>query len=73
VKILVIDDHPLFIDGVSQVLRELDEQVSITKALAIDEAMVVLNAQEDFDVILLDLSLPGKDGFSFLQRFSAEE
>jgi DNA-binding NarL/FixJ family response regulator len=73
VKILVIDDHPLFIDGVSQVLRQLDEQVSITKALEIDEALVVLNEQDDFDLILLDLSLPGKDGFSFLQRFSAKE
>lgn len=73
VKILVIDDHPLFIDGVSQVLRQLDEQVSISKALAIDEAMLVLDKQDDFDLILLDLSLPGKDGFSFLQRFSAQE
>lgn len=73
VKILVIDDHPLFIDGVSQVLRQLDEQVSITKALEIDEALLVLNKQDDFDLILLDLSLPGKDGFSFLQRFSAQE
>lgn len=73
VKILVIDDHPLFIDGVSQVLKQLSETVEVLKATSIQGALTLLEYQNDFDLILLDLSLPGMDGFSFLKRFSAAE
>jgi DNA-binding NarL/FixJ family response regulator len=73
VNILVIDDHPLFMDGVSQVLQQLSDKVEVFKATSIQEALTLLESQSDFDLILLDLSLPGMDGFSFLQRFSAAE
>lgn len=72
-KILVIDDHPLFIDGVSQVLKQLSTTVEVFKATSVQEALTRLESQNDFDLILLDLSLPDMDGFSFLQRFSADE
>jgi DNA-binding NarL/FixJ family response regulator len=72
-NILVIDDHPLFIDGVSQVLMQLADNVEVFKATSIQEALTLLESHSDFDLILLDLSLPGMDGFSFLQRFSAAE
>tara|TARA_R110002167_G_scaffold366097_1_gene593003 strand:+ start:1105 stop:1767 length:663 start_codon:yes stop_codon:yes gene_type:complete len=72
-NVLVIDDHPLFIDGVSLVLKQLANNVEVFKATSIQEALTLLESQSDFDLILLDLSLPGMDGFSFLQRFSAAE
>ena len=72
-RILIIDDHPLFMDGISLVLKQLAARVEITKAETISAALALLNRQSDYDLILLDLSLPGLDGFSFLHRFSAEE
>ncbi len=72
-KILIIDDHPLFMDGVSQVLMQLADDVTISKVMSISDAIRLLESQPDFDLILLDLTLPGVDGFSFLHRFSAEE
>lgn len=72
-NILVIDDHPLFMDGVSQVLKQLADNVEVIKASSIQEALALLESQSNLDLILLDLSLPGMDGFSFLQRFSAAE
>ena len=72
-RILVIDDHPLFIDGVKQVLTQLSEKVEVHKAVSIAEALAYFEQEPDFDLILLDLSLPGMDGFSFLSRFTAAE
>ncbi|MEP1448596.1 MAG: response regulator transcription factor [Paraglaciecola sp.] len=72
-NLLIIDDHPLFMDGVSQVLKQLADKVEVFKAHSIEEALTLLESKSDFDLILLDLSLPGMDGFSFLQRFSAAE
>lgn len=72
-RILVIDDHPLFIDGVSQVLKQLSKTVEVFKATSVQEALTLLESQNDYDLILLDLSLPDMDGFSFLRRFSAAE
>lgn len=72
-NILVIDDHPLFIDGVSQVLKQLSDNVEVYKSTSIQEALTLLEEKSDFELILLDLSLPDMDGFSFLQRFSAAE
>lgn len=72
-NILVIDDHPMFIAGVSQVLLQLADKVTVLNATSIQAALAMLEDKSDFDLILLDLSLPGMDGFSFLKRFRPEE
>lgn len=69
-KILIIDDHALFRDGLCHVLQELDEQANILSASDHDCAMQLMSENPDVDLVLLDLHMPGKDGFAGLATFS---
>ncbi len=68
-KILLVDDHPLFREGVAQTLRTLDEAALIYQASRCEEALERLGREPDMDLVLLDLLLPGMDGMDGLLRF----
>ena len=68
-KILLVDDHPLFREGVAQTLRALDEAALIYQASRCEEALERLGREPDMDLVLLDLLLPGMDGMDGLLRF----
>ena len=57
-RLLLVDDHPLFLDGLELVLENAFESVNITAASTIDEAIHALQSGQDFDLITLDWSLP---------------
>lgn len=65
-QILIIDDHSLFRDGVSLVLNQLNAQVNILHAADYDHAFEQLADTSVVDLVLLDLNLPGRDGFAVL-------
>ena len=69
-KILVIDDHGLFREGLCHVLNELDASMQILEAADFDRAWNYVNTNPNLDLVLLDLNLPGKDGFSVLDSFT---
>jgi len=69
-KILIIDDHSLFREGLSHVLNALDEQISILEASNYEHALQHVSQNRDLDLVLLDLNMPGKDGFSVLTAMS---
>ncbi len=68
-KILLVDDHPLFREGVVQVLKKLDSQAEVFEASSCEQALLVCRSESDLDLVLLDLSLPGMDGLDGLQDF----
>lgn len=72
-NILVIDDHPLFIDGLGHVLKDLSTATNIIKATSGNAAIEQLTSDVDFDLILLDLNMPFLGGVSLLKRFKADE
>lgn len=66
VKILVVDDHPLFLDGLIQVLRRLDP-VTVTEQVSnAEQALARLKADGNFQLILVDINMPGMDGLDLL-------
>jgi len=65
-KILIVDDHALFREGLCYVLKSLEAQVSILEASNYDSALQCVSENPDIDLILLDLHLPGKNGFAIL-------
>ena len=65
-KILVIDDHPLIQEALQHVLVELDPALELVQAHDASEAHAALSREPDADLIILDLALPGCDGFVLL-------
>jgi len=66
-KILVVDDHVLIRDALRGVLKELKGDAEVLEASDCRQAMALIaeNAN-DLGLILLDLNLPDRDGFSAL-------
>lgn len=68
-KLLVVEDHALVREGLVQILHQLDDKVEILAAADCNGATAFLEQGHVFDLILLDLGLPGIDGFSCLRTF----
>ncbi len=65
--ILIADDHPLFRSALRQaLLAAADARVQLTEVGTISELQVILDARADWDLVLLDLNMPGAYGFSGL-------
>jgi DNA-binding NarL/FixJ family response regulator len=67
-KVLVVDDHPLIHTAMPLVLKQLDQDIEVFKAASFEEALPLLEQQQDINLILLDLSLPGISGFAALTQ-----
>lgn len=66
-KILIADDHGLFRAGLEGVLAGFVGSQAPLHAATVDEAMRRLE-RDDFDLVLLDLFMPGMDGVDGLER-----
>jgi DNA-binding NarL/FixJ family response regulator len=65
-KILVIDDHVLIRQAMQGVLKKLRRDAVVLDASDSAQAMAVIADHPDIDLVLLDLTLPDRDGFSVL-------
>ena len=67
IKILIADDHPIVRQGFKQVLSETTDLVVADEA-GNGQEVLGLVARKDYDVILLDISMPGKNGLEVLKE-----
>lgn len=65
--ILIVDDHPLFRDGLKTLLAALEPAVRISDAGNVAEALAVVTADPP-DLILLDMNLPGTNRLDALRQ-----
>ncbi len=65
-KILIIDDHVLIRQAMQGVLKKLRRDAVVLEAPNYEKAMSIIAANPDIGLILLDLTLPDRDGFSVL-------
>jgi DNA-binding NarL/FixJ family response regulator len=70
-RILIADDHPVFRRGLKQIIAETTDIVVADEAV---DGLEVLNKVKvgDFDVVLLDISMPGKTGIDVLAQLKYE-
>jgi DNA-binding NarL/FixJ family response regulator len=65
-KVLIVDDHVLIREALHGVLAELVAHATILEAATGAQCMDAFEQAPDIDLILLDLALPDRDGFSLL-------
>ena len=67
-RFLIVDDHPLFREALNSALAIGDPHVATVDAADFAGALDILRDDKDFDLILLDLAIPGVSGFEGLLR-----
>ena len=68
-KVLLIDDHPLILQALQSVIQSLGSDTTVVGASSARAARATLQADADFDLVLLDLHLGDADGFEVLVEF----
>jgi DNA-binding NarL/FixJ family response regulator len=67
-KILLVDDHTLFRDGLALLIERTFPQFALLQAGSIAQALDQLSRCDDVAFVLLDLGLPDASGLSGLAR-----
>jgi len=65
-KLLVIEDHTLVREGLVNLLAQVEDGVVVADRPDFESALALLDDEDEVDLILLDLALPGIDGFAGL-------
>lgn len=67
-KILIADDHELFLKGLEFILRENLQNIELTTAQSYTEIFSRLENNQDFDLIITDLAMPGANWLSAINK-----
>ncbi|MBW0147657.1 response regulator transcription factor [Marinobacter arenosus] len=72
-RVLIVDDHPLFSQGLAGLMTQASLATSVDLADSVDQAAALLAAPKDIDLVLLDVSLQGETGLMLLPRMGVRE
>jgi DNA-binding NarL/FixJ family response regulator len=72
IRLLLADDHKLVRDGLRQILSAIADFQVAGEAANGDEALALVRSG-DFDVALLDMSMPGLSGIDLIKRLKLEK
>lgn len=67
-KFLIADDHELYLQGLEFVLKKEYPEAELVLAGDYDEIIKILNSQNDFDLIVTDLAMPGGNWLESLEK-----
>jgi len=70
--ILFVDDEAAVLDGFRRQLRSTSRDWELRFAGSVAEALAI-TSQDDIDVVVSDINMPGRDGFELLRAFGDEE
>ena len=72
IRVLLADDHEIVRDGLKRILAATPDVQVTGEAASGDEALALAKAGE-FDVALLDMSMPGLSGIDLIKRLQVEK
>ncbi|HOV92057.1 MAG TPA: response regulator transcription factor [Candidatus Kapabacteria bacterium] len=67
IRVIIVDDHAVVRKGISQILETTEDIIVTDEASSGDELLEKVKNYK-YDVILLDISMPGKDGLITLRE-----
>jgi DNA-binding NarL/FixJ family response regulator len=67
IKLLIVDDHPLVIDGIRTMLRDESYLHIEAAAKTARDALAFLDTGTPVDIVLLDINLPDIDGLKLCE------
>lgn len=70
-RLLFADDHPMFLDAVREHLTRAFPDIEIQAASNLDEVTTKLSNRGDYDLVVLDFSMPGMEGTEGVKRLRA--
>ena len=71
-KFLVADDHELFLQGLEFILKKEYPEVDLVLAGDYTQILDILNKQNDFDLLITDLAMPGGNWLEALQKVHSQ-
>jgi DNA-binding NarL/FixJ family response regulator len=71
-KILLVDDHVLFREGIALLLRSLVADDSLYQAGTCEEAMRLVTRDPTIELVLMDINLPGTSGINAISMIRAQ-
>jgi two-component system, NarL family, invasion response regulator UvrY len=72
IRVLIADDHSIVRDGLKRILAATPDLQVAGEAAGGDEALRLVKAN-DYDVAMLDMSMPGLSGIDLIKRLKVEK
>ena len=72
VRIIIVDDHPIVREGLKKILENTPDITVVDEAGSGEELLNKIR-KNNYDLILLDISMPGRGGLELLEQLKLEK
>jgi DNA-binding NarL/FixJ family response regulator len=70
IKVFIADDHPLILQGIEQLLSRNGDEIELLGSFEDGASLLQQLPWQQPDVILLDIQMPGRDGYNLCKFIS---